>query len=78
VRQRGRRIICVHEFAYAIPDANRTIAIVPTPRYAGVQCDLHITRYKGVWKINGKAVGTAAEASAVLAVVVRAMEAESL
>ena len=68
----------MHKFTYEIPDANRTIAIVPTPRDAGVQCDLRITRYRGVWKINGKAFGTAAEASAVLAVVVRAMEAESL
>jgi hypothetical protein len=74
----GEDHLAMHRFTYEIPDASQTIAIVRTSRGAGVKCDLSITRYKGVWKINNKAVGTAAEASAVLAVVVRAMQAESL
>jgi hypothetical protein len=58
------------------PDNNRTIVPQRTAQNAGWQVDLRVIRYDGgLWTINGKRIGKASEAGAVLAVVVRALDA---
>ena len=61
---------------FAMPPADGSIQFERTPRDAGAQCDLKLTRYdNGMWHLNGRPIADGApDVLTVLAFVVTTME----
>jgi hypothetical protein len=61
---------------FEMPPADGSIQFQRTPRDAGVECELKLTRYdKGIWQLNGRPIADGApDVLTVLAFVVTTMD----